>query len=152
MSVELHFGNVTTCIGRTYVAHITETARAVDVGRRQLSYHSVLINYIYGDGIHEVLTVGAFEDSKIYSFRSLTIVARRPRYTGNDVGCAQVETYPRKAAVPRSKECGEVTVKGILTGVHRSRRSAGVGVIDGQCSTYDGASQTVISEGDDGEE
>ena len=124
MTVELHFGNVAARISRTDIPHIAEASRTVDFGMAYLPDGALVGNDIQGHSVHEVFTVCTLEHSQYHASGAQPVVSGRPPHLGDDARLAKVETNPRVAALPRGKECVELAVERLLTGVHGLGRLA----------------------------
>ena len=117
ISIELKLGDVATAFGRTAPADITEAAGDVHVGIGHDAHYASLCNHVQGDGIHEILTVGAFEDAQDNAVGTYTAIAWAPSHTRDDVRCAQVQTSPGVRPFVSGHEGGQVSVEGICHGV-----------------------------------
>ena len=116
-------------VGRTYITHIAEAARTIDVGIGKLSDLAFLVDEVQRQCIHEVGTVGTFEDTQYYPTFALAVVAWRPAHTGDDMSPAQVESCPGIATLPSGKKGVQVAIESIGTGVDGCRHLGGIAVV-----------------------
>ena len=121
MTVELQFSYITAGIRRSHITYIAEPARTIYICIRHFPDGTLLVNDIQWQGIHEVFTIGALENSQQHTLRTIRIVTRRPPYLGNHMRLTQIQPCPRIATLPRSEESVKTPVEGIRTGIDSRR-------------------------------